>query len=51
MTKKFAIEYETPQGAQELSFVYAFDIIDAKHSFIYGHPGCIVHKVKQLTID
>lgn len=51
MIKKFIIEYETTRGVQESSFVYAFDIIDAKHSFIYGHPGCIIHKVKQLTID
>ena len=48
MIKKFTVEYETPQGAQELSFVYAFDIIDAKYAFIYGHPGFNVIKVKYV---
>lgn len=46
MIKKFAVEYETPRGSQELSFVYAFDIIAAKQAFIYGHPGFNVIKVK-----
>lgn len=49
MIKKFAIEYETPWGAQESSFVYAFDIIDAKNAFIYGHPGYDVELVKQVS--
>lgn len=48
MIKKFAVEYETPQGFQESSFVYAFDIIAAKHAFIYGHPGFNIIKVNYV---
>lgn len=49
MIKKFEIQYMTSDGQYDTTNVYAFDAIDAKHAFVYGHPECEVKIVKQIS--